>query len=125
MGPPIVNAAILYVSIFVERGLILIMVAGLPLVEQNGHITQYYQALQLVLLPLGIFGMAISTAAFPTMAENLTSGRYDRVRTIIQDTLRSILFMSIPSSVGLIVLVLPIFQLFLQHCAYSLDSAER
>ena len=124
MVPRIVNAAMLYVSTFVDRGLILVMVAPLALVDQNGHITQYYQALQLVLLPLGIFGMAISTAAFPTMAENVTLGRYDRVRTIIQDTLHSILFMSIPSSVGLIVLGLPIIQVLLQHGAYSLASAE-
>ena len=124
MIPRIVNAAMLYVSTFIDRGLILVMVAPLPLPDQNGHITQYYQALQLVLLPLGVFGMAISTAAFPTMAENVTLGRYDRVRTIIQDTLRSILFMSIPSSIGLIVLGLPIIQVLLQHGAYSLDSAE-
>lgn len=124
MVPRIVNAAMLYVSTFVDRGLILVMVAPLPPLAQNGHITQYYQALQLVLLPLGIFGMAISTAAFPTMAENVTLRRFDRVRTIIQDTLRSILFMSIPSSVGLIVLGLPIIQVLLQHGAYSLVSAE-
>jgi putative peptidoglycan lipid II flippase len=114
----------LYVSTFVDRGLILVMVAPLPLIDQNGHITQYYQALQLILLPLGIFGMAISTAAFPTLAENVTRERFDRVRTIIQDTLRTILFMSIPSSVGLIVLGLPIIQVLLQHGSYSLDSAE-
>lgn len=124
MVPRVVNAAMLYVSTFVDRGLILVMVAPLPLIDQNGHITQYYQALQLILLPLGIFGMAISTAAFPTLAENVTRGRFDRVRAIIQDTLRSILFMSIPSSVGLIVLGLPIIQVLLQHGAYSLDSAE-
>lgn len=124
MVPRIVNAAMLYVSTFVDRGLILVMVAPLPLIDQNGHITQYYQALQLILLPLGIFGMAISTAAFPTLAENVTRGRFDRVRAIIQDTLRSILFMSIPSSVGLIVLGLPIIQVLLQHGSYSLDSAE-
>ena len=124
MVPRVVNAAMLYVSTFVDRGLILVMVAPLPLIDQNGHITQYYQALQLILLPLGIFGMALSTAAFPTMAENVTRGRFDRVRAIIQDTLRSILFMSIPSSVGLIVLGLPIIQVLLQHGAYSLASAE-
>jgi putative peptidoglycan lipid II flippase len=124
MVPRVVNAAMLYVSTFVDRGLILVMVATLPLIDQSGHITQYYQALQLILLPLGIFGMALSTAAFPTLAENVTRGRFDRVRAIIQDTLRSILFMSIPSSVGLIVLGLPIIQVLLQHGAYSLDSAE-
>jgi putative peptidoglycan lipid II flippase len=75
------------------------------------------------LLPLGIFGMAISTAAFPTLAENVTLGRMDRFRNIIQDTLRTIMFLSLPSSVGLIVLGLPIIQVLLQHGAYSLDSA--
>ena len=76
------------------------------------------------MLPLGIFGMAVSTAAFPTLAENVARGRLDRVRSIILETLRSILFMSIPSSVGLIVLGLPIIQVILEHGAFSLTSAE-
>jgi len=37
--------------------------------------------------------------------------------------LRTIMFLSLPSSVGLIVLGLPIIQVLLQHGAYSLDSA--
>ena len=126
MLPRVLNAAMLYVSTFVDRGLILLLAAGVFLLHQQdsqGLVTQYYQALQLVLLPLGIFGMAISTAAFPTMAENVTLGRLDRVRAIIEDTLRTILFMSIPASVGLIVLGLPIIQVLLQHGAFGLASA--
>ena len=125
MLPRVLNAAMLYFSTFVDRGLILLLAVG-PLItqqESQGLITQYYQALQLMLLPLGIFGMAVSTAAFPTMAENVTLGRLDRVRAIIEDTLRSILFMSIPSGVGLIVLGLPIIQVLLEHGAFDLDSA--
>ncbi len=80
-------------------------------------------ALQLLLLPIGIFGMAVSTAAFPTMAENVAKGRLDRVRETIMETLRSILFMSIPSSVGMIVLGLTIVQVVIEHGAYSLQSA--
>ncbi len=123
MLPRVLNAAMLYFSTFVDRGLILLLAVGPLIVQQQGLITQYYQALQLMLLPLGIFGMAVSTAAFPTMAENVTLGRLDRVRAIIEDTLRSILFLSIPSSVGLIVLGLPIIQVLLQHGAFGLDSA--
>jgi putative peptidoglycan lipid II flippase len=122
MVPRAFNAAMLYFSIFVDRALILLLAAGVGL-DAGGSITQYYQAFQLVLLPLGIFGMAISTAAFPTLAENVTLGRIDRFRNIIQDTLRTIMFLSLPSSVGLIVLGLPIIQVLLQHGAYSLDSA--
>jgi putative peptidoglycan lipid II flippase len=124
MVPRTINAAMLYVSIFVDRGLILLMVVVLGLVGVNGLITQYYQALQLVLLPLGIFGMSVSTAAFPTLAENVARQRYDRVRSTILTTLRSILFLSIPSSIGLIVLNFPIVQVLLQHGHYTLQDAQ-
>ncbi|GAC1382347.1 MAG: murein biosynthesis integral membrane protein MurJ [Ktedonobacteraceae bacterium] len=123
MVPRIINAAMLYMSIFVDRYLISFLGVVVPAAVFPGLITQYYQALQLLLLPLGIFGMAVSTAAFPTLAENVAKGRFDRVRGIILETLRSILFMSIPSSVGLIVLGLPIVQVLLEHGEFNLQSA--
>jgi putative peptidoglycan lipid II flippase len=122
MVPRAFNSAMLYFSIFVDRALILLMAAAVGL-NAGGSITQYYQAFLLISLPLGIFGMAVSTAAFPTLAENVTLGHMDRFRNIIQDTLRTILFLSVPSSIGLIVLGLPIIQVLLQHGAYNLDSA--
>jgi len=126
MIPRIINAAMLYVSIFVDRYLISFLgaIVVLSADAQNGLITQYYQALQLLLLPLGIFGMAVSTAAFPTLAENVAKERFDRVRDTIMETLRSILFMSIPSSIGLIVLGLPIIQVLLEHGAFTLKDAQ-
>ncbi len=123
MVPRVINAAMLYVSIFVDRGLIQLLVIILGIVGVDGLITQYYQAFQLVLLPLGIFGMSVSTAAFPTLAENVARGRLDRVRTTILETMRSILFLAIPSSVGLIVLAFPIIQVLLQHGRYGLQEA--
>ncbi len=123
MVPRVINSAMLYFSFFVDRSLILLMAAGVGLPAANGLITQYYQAFQLVLLPYGIFGLALSTAAFPTLAENVTRGRIDRFRSIVQDTLRTIMFMSIPSCVGLIVLGFPIIQVLLEHGQYSLTSA--
>ena len=123
MVPRIINAAMLYFSIFVDRYLITYLGVIFTADLVNGLVTQYYQALQILLLPLGIFGMAVSTAAFPTLAENVAKGHFDRLRSIIQETLRSILFLSIPSSVGLIVLGLPIVQVLLEHGAYNLQSA--
>jgi putative peptidoglycan lipid II flippase len=123
MIPRVINAAMLYVSTFVDRSLILLLVV-VGVANVNGLITQYYQALQLVLLPLGIFGVSISTAAFPTLAENVARCRFDRVRSTILTTLRGILFLSIPSSIGLMVLSFPIIQVLLQHGHYTLQDAE-
>lgn len=124
MIPRIINAAMLYFSIFVDRGLIGLLAGVAGTAGTDGLITQYQQAFQLVVLPLSIFGMAISTAAFPTLAENVTKGRIDRVRSTVLDTLRSILFMSIPSSIGLIVLALPIIQVLYEHGAFNLKDAQ-
>ncbi len=124
MLPRILNAGMLYFSTFVDRSLILLLIVVVGEQAANGLITRYYQAFQLVLLPLGIFGMAVSTAAFPTLAENVARGRFDRVRGTILETLRSILFMSVPSSVGLIILGLPVIQVLLEHGAYTLKDAQ-
>ncbi|WP_220207409.1 murein biosynthesis integral membrane protein MurJ [Reticulibacter mediterranei] len=124
MVPRIINAAMLYTSTFVDRGLIQLLVVVVVAKGVDGLITQYYQSMQLMLLPLGIFGMSVSTAAFPTLAENVAKGRLDRVRNTILETLRSILFMSVPSSVALIVLGFPIIQALLQHGRFSLSDAQ-
>ncbi|MBV8694498.1 MAG: murein biosynthesis integral membrane protein MurJ [Chloroflexi bacterium] len=125
MVPRIINAAMLYFSIFVDRILIQLIATNVSSKgSDDGSITQYYQAFQLMMLPLGIFGMSVATAAFPTLAEYVAKGRLDRVRNIILETLRSILFLSIPSSIGLIVLALPIIQVLLEHGRFSLADAQ-
>jgi putative peptidoglycan lipid II flippase len=124
MIPRIINAATFSFTTIVNRyliGLLGVIAIGAAL---DGLKTEYYQAYQLVMLPLGIIGMAMSTAAFPTLAEHVTRGKWERVRSTILETLRSILFLSFPSSAGLIILSLPIIQALLQHGLFSLDEAQ-
>ncbi len=124
MLPRIFNAAMLSTTTFVDRYLLSFLGAVMAAGAVAGLITEYYQAFQILMLPLGVFGMAVSTAAFPTIAEYVARNRMERVRSIIMETLRGILFMSIPSSVGLIVLSLPIIQVLLEHGRYNLEGAQ-
>ncbi len=124
MLPRIFNAAMLSATIFVDRYLLSFLSAVVTSGIVAGLITEYYQAFTILMLPLGIFGMSVSTAAFPTIAEYVARNRMDRVRSIIMETLRGILFMSIPSSIGLIVLSLPIIQVLLEHGRYNLAGAQ-
>ncbi len=124
MIPRIINAAMFSFSTFVSRyliGLLGVIAIGSAL---DGLKTEYYQAYQLVMLPLGIIGMAMSTAAFPTLAEYVSRGKWERVRTTVLETLRGILFLSFPASAGLVILSLPIIQALLQHGLFSLDDAQ-
>ena len=123
MIPRVFNASVFSITTFIDRYLIGLLVAVASANAIEGLTTQYYQATQLVMLPLGIFGMAMSTAAFPTLTEYVAQGRMDRVRAIILETLRSILFLSIPSSIGLIVLAEPIIQALLAHGSFTISDA--
>jgi len=124
MLPRIFNAAMLSATTFVDRYLLSFLGVVVTSGIVAGLITEYYQAFTILMLPLGIFGMSVSTAAFPTIAEYVARNRMDRVRSIIMETLRGILFMSIPSSIGLIVLSLPIIQVLLEHGRYNLAGAQ-
>lgn len=77
----------------------------------EGSITALRYANRLFQLPLGIFAMAISTAFFPSMTRQASVADYKSFKATFSLGLRSILFITIPSGVGLIVLSEPIVRL--------------
>ena len=76
----------------------------------NG-VTSLRYANRLVVLPLGLFGIAISTAAFPVMAERLAAGEIGEFRKLFSGSLRAVFFLSVPSTAFLVVLAGPILRL--------------
>jgi putative peptidoglycan lipid II flippase len=123
MVPRIINAVMLSFSTAVDRFLLTFLMTSV-IVIQSGLINEYFQAFSILLLPVSIFGSSVSTAAFPTLAGYVARGRLDRVRSIIMETLRGILFLTIPSAVGLIVLAFPIAQTLLEHGNFTLQNAQ-
>ncbi len=116
MIPRIVNASMLYLAFGVDRSLASLLSTGSAL--------GFFTAFQLMLLPISIFGMAVSTAAFPTLATLYATGNFERLRHIILTTLRGILFLSIPASLGLIGLARPIIRLLLQHGNFNAQATS-
>ncbi len=77
----------------------------------------------LVMTPLGLFGIAIAQAVFPTLAEEAALGG-ERLRGVILQALRLILFLTIPSSVGLMMLAGPLVRFLFQHGAFTSASTD-
>ncbi len=66
---------------------------------QVGAITAYSTAFTLHLVPVGLIGIAISTAAFPKMSERLSQGRPDLFKKELMTILRVIIWLSLPVAV--------------------------
>jgi len=74
-------------------------------------VTSLRYANRLVVLPLGLFGVAISTAAFPTLAERVAAGELAEFRRTFSAALRAVFLLSVPSAAALVVLAGPIVRL--------------
>jgi putative peptidoglycan lipid II flippase len=122
--PRVFNSGVLYFSTFVDRFLLSSLSLLLITASLAGLITQYSQAFQLIGFPLTIIGSAVGTAAFPTLAEYVTSKKFERVQGIVMDILRFILYISVPCMIGLMVLGVPLIQVLLQHGAYTLQDSQ-
>jgi putative peptidoglycan lipid II flippase len=77
----------------------------------------------IVMTPIGLFGMAISTAVFPRLAEQAARDDVD-LRDTLSRALRLILYLTIPASVGLIVLAKPVTSFLLRSGAFDAESLD-
>jgi putative peptidoglycan lipid II flippase len=87
-----------------------------------GLITALDYAWTLTMLPLGIFAMAISTAVFPTLADQTARDEVDEMVATLARTLQVILYLTIPASFGLLVLGEPIVRLLLERGEFTAAS---
>ncbi len=91
LPPRSLNQGINYVNSIVETNLASRMAAG--------TIRAYQQASNLSYVPTSLIGVAISTAAFPKMAERLGQGRPDLFKKELQTTLRVIIWLALPVTI--------------------------
>ena len=81
-------------------------------------------AFLMMMLPVGVVGMAVATAAFPTFSQQAAAGRLDALRNTVWRSLRAVLFLAVPASAILIVLAEPAVRLLLQRGAFDATSTS-
>ena len=77
----------------------------------SGWLTWISRAYRVMHLPIGIFGVAISTVALPQLARLATAGETENFRNALSYALRLMLVLTIPAGIGLMVLSTPICRL--------------
>jgi putative peptidoglycan lipid II flippase len=90
----------------------------------NGPQSALMNANKLMNIPIAIFGQAAGIAIFPTMAAQAARKDMVALRRSVNFGVRSILFLTIPASVFLIILSMPMVQLMLQTGKFSHEDAE-
>jgi len=78
----------------------------------------------LMLMAQAVIAQSVATAMMPTLAAQFALGKMDEVRHSLTATLRGVLFLAVPASIGLILLRQPIIQLLYQRGSFNAHSTE-
>jgi len=80
---------------------------------------------RLMQFPLGVFGIAMGTALLPAMSHQVARNNFDEVKSTLSFSLRSVFFVVIPASVGLIILSEPIVRLCFERGQFDAVATMR
>ncbi len=85
----------------------------------EGSVSYLGYAMRLMQLPIGILGMAVATVTLPDAARLVSESRDDEVIEIFSRSLRFVFFLTIPASVLLFILRVPIVGLIFERGAFT------
>jgi putative peptidoglycan lipid II flippase len=115
MGPGTLGVAAAQINVFVNTVLA---------TSEAGAPSALSYAFRFMYLPVGIFGVSIATAAIPTLARHAAVGALDEMRNTLSWGLRLMLALSVPATVGLMVLTGPIVELIYQRGRFGAGDAQ-
>jgi putative peptidoglycan lipid II flippase len=111
--PVMVGAGVSQVNFFVDT--VFATSSRMP----AGSITSLYVADRVMELVLGVYAIALSTAILPRMSHLAADGKYGEMKHTFAFALRVVSFITIPATVGLILLRTPITAVLFQHGAFG------
>jgi putative peptidoglycan lipid II flippase len=117
MGPRTLGLAAGQLNFLVST----VLASGLP----EGSLTAYNYAFQLSQLPVGIIGVSIAIALFPTMSQDAALGRIGEIRRQVANAVRLLVFVAAPMTAILIVLREPLTSVFYQYGLFSQSATDR
>ena len=90
----------------------------------EGSVTGITWGLTMMLMPQAIIAQSVAMAALPTLSAQFVRGKIDDLRASLAVSLRGILLLAIPASIGLILLRQPVVALMLQYGKFNEASTQ-
>lgn len=85
----------------------------------EGSVSWLNYSFRLVQLPIGLFGVAISIAALPLLARQASKNQFEAMRQTFVSSLTMVFALTIPATLGLILLAEPIIRVIFEHGAFT------
>ena len=115
MGPAVIAASVVQVNVVINA----MFAYGVG----EGAVSWLSYAFRLMQLPIGVFGVAVATVTLPALSRAAVNGVGDDFRETLAKGIRLVVFLVLPSMVGLVVLADPIVSVLYERGAF--DAVDR
>lgn len=105
MGPAIIGTGAIQVKVLVDLVVVSVIEGG------NSWLSFAFRLMQ---FPIGVFGVAIGTAAIPALSRLASENKTGEFRNTLADSLKLVFLLTVPAACGLIVLGEPIIAMIYQ-----------
>lgn len=112
--PMMFGAAVYQLNVFVSNVLASFL--------RTGSISYLYYASRLFEFPQGIFAVSIAIAALPAMSRDTAGEGVSRLKDSLAFSLRLLNFVTVPATVGLIILARPIIDVLFHRGSFSMSD---
>ena len=125
MGPAVIGTAAVQINVFVNTNFASAIVDPATGTVANGPVSWLNYAFRFMQFPIGVFGVAVATAALPQLSRSTARQDYDQFRQTLTHALALVFLLCIPSAVGLAILGHPIVALIFEHGRFTaFDTAQ-
>ncbi|HSR48993.1 MAG TPA: murein biosynthesis integral membrane protein MurJ [Anaerolineales bacterium] len=116
MAPRLLSVGIVEINFLVNA----IIASGLP----TGSLTALTNAFTIMLMPQALIAQSTAIAALPTFSAQAAAGAFGELRASLARTLRGLLFLALPATLGLMLLRTPIVAMLFERGAFTPESTE-
>jgi len=111
LGPIALGLGVVQLNVFIDNLIAYWLSSG----RAPGATTYLYLGNRLMQLPLGVFGIALATTAFPYLASHAAKGDWKELLQSLTGSFRMLFFVVLPASAGLIVMADPLIRMLYQE----------
>ncbi len=108
LGPAVIGVSAVQINVLVNTQLA-------SFLQDNGPVSWLSYAFRIMYLPIGLFGVAVGVVNLREVSVYVAQGRFDELKETVANSVKLVSFLSIPSTIGLIVLAGPIVRLLFQR----------
>ena len=116
MGPRLLGVAVVQLNFLLNT--------YLASMQPEGSLTGISLAFPLMIMPQAAIAQSVAIAALPTFSAQAALGKLEEMRSSLSATLRGVLLLAIPATVGLVLLRKPLVALIYQRGEFSVASTD-